>query len=840
VLVTVLRDVSKGKIKWSQWETTEAGTAAVFNYQVPEGSSHYEVNFCCVRSSTDPIAFGASPGRLDDPDNSYRGTPGYHGTLTIDPETGTILRITVDPELKASGPIMRSAMEVEYGPVEIGGKTYLCPVRSLAISDAKSQLGGDMSDRTILRINEVTFTDYHRFGSTSQIALTAEAGQTESAAPVQAGGTGISGSAPASSIPGPSSSTQASTHPTAAAPRDTAIAMPPSPMPGLRAAERAPAPPTEANTEPEMNVSTATSVPDLQPAPPTPVPNTGLTLRTTSRLVDVPVVAFDKKGQPVTDLKADELEVYDNGRKQHVSFFNQAGAGTLTAPAGKPAQSGVEAVETASANRTGGTAATAAHSTVLLIDSSNVAFPDLNNARQAILRFLKTIPVSERVGLYVLHRFSFQILLEPRDDHAQVEAKLTAWMPSAQDLQQAQKEEDLNRQNVDQVQHQTDLQYVNGNNPTGESDASVPVDPQLRALGDTPARSALAALQAVGRHLGAIPGYKSLVWVASDNVLADFSEKSPDNERGNKDLDPLERRAGETLNDAHVSLYPLDASQLEAGGVGANLESANVQLKPAAKLSADVLRLPPGEQAEVAEEMTKSERDINPGRMTAQMQQDTHPIQGVFRDLATSTGGRALRRAGDIAAELDSIVADGRAAFLLTFTPDTQADDTYHVLTVKCSRQDVTLRYRNGYYYALEPTNVRDRFREAVWQPRDEGEIGLTAATVKDAKGPAVRLSIAMTDLALTERNGRWTDIVDVFLVVRDDSELRAVVAGKRLDLALVPTTYQLDMKDGLAVEESLPKMSGGSLVRLIVIDENSRRMGSVTLGANEQGHIGI
>ena len=37
-------------------------------------------------------------------------------------------------------------------------------------------------------------------------------------------------------------------------------------------------------------------------------------------------------------------------------------------------------------------------------------------------------------------------------------------------------------------------------------------------------------------------------------------------------------------------------------------------------------------------------------------------------------------------------------------------------------------------------------------------------------------------------------------------------------------------MKDGLTVEEKLPKMPAGALVRLIVIDENSRRMGSVTM----------
>ena len=169
VLVTVLRDVSKGKVKWSHWETAGAGTAAVFDYQVPEASSHYEVNFCCVRDSADASAIGTGHGRMDDHDNSYRGKPGYHGTLTIDAETGTILRITIDPELKANGPIMRSAVEVAYGPVEIGGKTYTCPLRSIAISNARSQLGGDMSDRTILRINEVTFTDYHRFGSTTQI-----------------------------------------------------------------------------------------------------------------------------------------------------------------------------------------------------------------------------------------------------------------------------------------------------------------------------------------------------------------------------------------------------------------------------------------------------------------------------------------------------------------------------------------------------------------------------------------------------------------------------------------------------------------------------------------------
>lgn len=101
-----------------------SSTTPVFNYQVPNTSSHYAVNFCCVRNSANPCAFsGGSPGQLNGNDNSYRGTPGYHGTITIDPVKETILRITIDPELKANGPVTRSAVEVVYGPVEIGGKT---------------------------------------------------------------------------------------------------------------------------------------------------------------------------------------------------------------------------------------------------------------------------------------------------------------------------------------------------------------------------------------------------------------------------------------------------------------------------------------------------------------------------------------------------------------------------------------------------------------------------------------------------------------------------------------------------------------------------------------------
>ncbi|MGA2351687.1 MAG: hypothetical protein ABSF70_14735 [Terracidiphilus sp.] len=176
ILATILVDTSKGKVTWSHWEQTASGQVAVFHYAVPQAASHYSVDFCCVQNpASGALAFGFAAGtELASNTDSYRGTPGYHGNVYLDPATGAILRITMDTELKASDPIKRVGMSVEYGPVEIGGKNFILPVHSIAIMLARSYLGGtgrsgSMNEKTILSINEVSFSEYHRFGSTMRL-----------------------------------------------------------------------------------------------------------------------------------------------------------------------------------------------------------------------------------------------------------------------------------------------------------------------------------------------------------------------------------------------------------------------------------------------------------------------------------------------------------------------------------------------------------------------------------------------------------------------------------------------------------------------------------------------
>jgi VWFA-related protein len=835
ILALVLLDAAQSKLAWSHWEQGPAGPQAVFAYEVPKEKSHYEVNYCCVANPSATVAANMLP---------FHQVVGYRGEMAIDPTSGSILRIAIMAALKPDSPVSRADILVEYGPVDIGGKSYICPVNSVSITTAQmvqqteryaQPLANQMQPLKTM-LNDVQFEQYHVFRADARV-LTTDTGRSPGLPPITKEPT-----------EGPATPDQAraSASPTSTATESSVASVAPAAV--VTAEQPAPpaAPPPPA---PEISVTESADVPNAPAHLQSGAPGSEFTLRTTTRLVDVGLVAYDKKGQPVTDLKQSDFEIYDNGRKQEIKYFGQAGQIVplgMAAPSGQAISVPGKEVITNRPSAQTRQASAESHSTILLIDASNLAWDDLSYARQEMLRFLKGLPAGGAVGLYIMRTHGFEVLLEPTSDYAAVAAELRNWMPSAQDLAQAQQEELRHRQEMESVRSEKDLLAMNGNTPTGEGDIVSAPDPQRRSLGDHPEENAFGYLASVARHVAAFKGHKSLIWVASDNVLADFSEKAPDVERGDKYLDPLALRTREALNEAQVSIYPLDASQLEANVVGANLQHANVQLNPTSKysqLEGTIQLGTPGAANAISKDeslqaLEKSRKDLNPGRLTAQMQQDTHPIQGEFRELAEATGGRALRRAGDIAAELDAIAADGRAAYLLSFTPDGPADDKYHQITVKlAARHDLTLRYRTGYMYEKESATRKQRFQRSVWQPRDLNDIGLTAAPSGSAPARLLKVGIAATDLEMAQtgdsRTGEfWTDKLDIFLIERDDDTLHAKVTGRTLALRLRPATYQKVLREGIPFDQPLPsKPSAGSL-RVIIVDENSGRMGSVTLPA--------
>jgi len=664
---------------------------------------------------------------------------------------------------------------------------------------------------TVTLLNETTFTHYHRLGATVRMI----ADGAEPGAQVQGS---QSADSPNPVIPafGPDQpGTQVAAN---SAPSTPEAALPlPAPPPPLAAPPPAPAQPVI----PEITMSAADGVPDEPANAPQPQEG-GVTFKLTSRLVDVGIVAYDKKGHPVKDLKAEDFEVYDNGRKQEVRFFSQFATDALSIQpaAAAPDRAFSNHAESAASAST----ASDAGATILLIDESHIAWADMSHARQEILKFLGNVVPGERVGLYTMTGLGFRVIQEITTNHAALTAALQKWMPTAQSAALAQEEETRNRQSFNEVHSTADLNSVNGNE-IDVPDSQQTVDPILRTMGSNPARASLIILGSVARHLSAVSGHKSLVWVSTDNVFADWQDQQVAIDKSPKQVDSFALHAQEAMNDAHVAVFPMDISQLETSAISADIRTRNVELNQA---GADTASLNGGQVA----------ASLTPGRNKAEMLQDLHPIQGPIRQVADATGGRVIRRAGDLAAALAGVVEDSHATYLVSFYPQGQADDQYHTITVKLNgkQHGLTLRYRTGYLYAKEPASLKDRFREAVWRPGDVGEVSVTANVTPMNPGANVKINIAAGDLGLQQQAGRWMDKLDIFFIERDDAGLHAQVEGQTFGLRLKSSTYQSLMSEGVPFERFVQLKPGVASLRVLVVDENSGRMGSVTMPAPALG----
>jgi hypothetical protein len=176
ILSTVFLDAAKSNLSWSHWEALPAGAQAVFHYAVPLERSHYRVSYCCVPGSNPSGQMQWAP---------FERVIGYHGEIAVEPKEGSIVRLTVQADLRPSDPISRADIMVEYGPVEIAGRSYICATRSVALSSALSTSNFVVGDQGIVGIvapsptqkllNDVAFEQYHIFRSASRIITGDEA-----------------------------------------------------------------------------------------------------------------------------------------------------------------------------------------------------------------------------------------------------------------------------------------------------------------------------------------------------------------------------------------------------------------------------------------------------------------------------------------------------------------------------------------------------------------------------------------------------------------------------------------------------------------------------------------
>ena len=839
-LVTVLQDAAKGTLAWSHWETSqtlqtigqaggqtislanqqaagETGTqstalVAVFHYSVSRENSHYRLQYCCVAQQGDAETRQASTGPLSHSSAlpiaalAARGlrvlseTTGYHGSIFIDPRSGTILRLTMEADLKHGDPISRASTMVEYGAVQIGGRNYICPLRSVSLSIAPASVsapnllagsGEDVAARPSaalaaerLSLNDVAFENYHRFGATVSIVNPRESSQPELPVPAMQ-------APPAEASSGASESEAAG---------DNAVRTANTALPGAMPSAAIPSPPVP--EQPEISLlRRASQFPQLAPQA------EGYTLTTTARLVDLGFVATDKHGRPIADVKQSDLEIYDNGVRQKIGFFSPAAPAPTTqpdAPGTNGSQANLSQTDESAASPSptdasqptvtegdfsnqpvsASSSISAAPTTILLLDEVDLAPIDLDFARAESLKFISKLNPAQSVGLYIMNASGFHVLAEPTHDHALLasrfrSSKPDAWKPDA-----------------------------------SQPDSDATVRPQR----------ALNVLTAVARHLATLPGRKNLIWVSGDRVLVEQRDKFVGSQ-----LNQQSWAVAETLNDAHITVYIVDATAVEVAQGGGDASEAG-----------------PGDSGIPSNSAAASSgRGPHPAATSGiaaalRMRQNLRSIQGPMQRLSDLTGGMAFQKSNGLETYLQTATRDAQGAYLAAFTPASPPDGLFHTITLKLAgHRGAVLRYRSGYLAAKPLSDPKEEFQDAVWGPVDSTGIALSAKVVSHAPVGKIQLRISVKDLALDRQSARWTDRVDVFLAERQDYTGHAKTSGETIDLALKPSTYQSMLATGLAYQravEAKPETGqpeSTSSLRFVVIDESSGRMGSITLPAS-------
>jgi hypothetical protein len=165
ILPRVAYEMIKGKVVWSHWELGVDGLLPVFHF---EAKLAWNFPHRCKNVADVP-----RPTLVD-----------FRGEVAINSKDGSFVRVTerLHYDLKAWGRQgVISYIMVEYGLVEIGGQTYICPRKSVGLGFTPALLrppsvreGTDENltrgeEIAAERVIDITYTDYHIFRSKSRI-----------------------------------------------------------------------------------------------------------------------------------------------------------------------------------------------------------------------------------------------------------------------------------------------------------------------------------------------------------------------------------------------------------------------------------------------------------------------------------------------------------------------------------------------------------------------------------------------------------------------------------------------------------------------------------------------
>jgi len=552
---------------------------------------------------------------------------------------------------------------------------------------------------------------------------------------------------------------------------------------------QAPSPQAPAPQTPEQQAT------EPQTPPQTPSP---AVIRIDVNLVQVDAVVTDSKGRPVTDLRTEDFEVFQDGVRQminNVEFVrvrNQASGPSAPQVTVTPRNSAVPPPPS-----TGGLRAEEIRRTIaLVVDDLGVSFENVIRIRESLHKWVDTdmqsgdlvAVVRTSAGMGSLQRFTM--------DRAMLHSAIELVQPHT------------GRVGL------SSFAPIQGQQPTdGVLDTSVFEDEVEHAY----LVGTLGAIQYVVRGLRDLPGRKSVV-LFSESMRFTFKEGpglvTAETQRSTTGEERL-RKLTDEANRSSVVIYAVDPRGAFYDGL-------------------------------TAEDRLTGLDEI--GIREAAANRNTRLIEsrdGMW-ELTARTGGLFVNDSNDLVSALRRAVDDGDGYYLISYTPELSTFDqgtgkaAFHKISLRVNRPGLSVRSRTGFYGrpdnpALPPAEAeRVQLARALVSPFSTGDIGvnLTGLFFPDptsAGSIKVLLHIDSRNLTFTEEaEGIQAAEVDIAQVTFDADGQQVDTAGVTSRIRIPKNKFEEAQRDGVLYTGFLPvKKPGGYQLRVAVRDTKSKKLGS-------------
>jgi VWFA-related protein len=542
--------------------------------------------------------------------------------------------------------------------------------------------------------------------------------------------------------------------------------------------------------------------PDPPPPEQQPVrPNEDNTVKITTNLVQVDAVVTDRDGKLVTDLKPEELQIFEDDKPQKITNLSYV---ALDSPAtAKPVETAKSVDKNAPPAPPVRLRPDQVHRTMaLVVDDLGLSFETMNYVRQALKKFIdQQMQPNDLVaiirtggGIGALQQFTS----DKRLLYAAVEK--VKWNPHGR----------------------------GGISPFAALGSEPPEPPALagedridgakngtieETRNDIFAVGTLGAVDYIVRGLRELPGRKSVVLLSEGFRI--FNKSDPANStRVQTAMQQLTDRA----NRASVVIYTMDARGLQTLDLTA---ADNV-----GQMSAEKVR-----------------------QGLSDRRTENFETQSGLNYLAVQTGGIAMRNTNDLNRGIKRVIDDQQGYYLIGYRPEDATFDTvsgrrkFHKLSLKVTRPGkFNVRMRNGFFGVTDedarpaPKTRAQQLLTALASPFGSAgvHIRLTSVFANDPKAGSIMRSMVHVkgrDLTFTDEPDGWHKAVfDILAITFGDNGVVVDQIGRTHTLQLKGKTYERVLADGFTYNLTVPvKKAGAYQLRTALRDVATERVGSAT-----------